>query len=262
VDPILYDTGYNPINTLTWAILLIIFVLLLFKLLKRLGIVIDETFVFANIPYVVVGGLLRVVEDAELISPPLKYFLITPLIYFVIFFVAIAVLVVSVMIRNSYGIRYERVYGGFGLLWMFSLMVVLSWNLDIRETLVLPFTFFVAGGITVLFFLFFRKVYTPLSFKVNLAVIFAHMTDASATFIGIDFFNYWEKHVLPSFFINLTGTAAVMYILKFVVFIPLLYFLDKELETERELANFLKFVLITIGLAPGIRDAVRIAMGV
>ncbi len=260
VEPILYDTGYNPINTLTWAILLIIFIILLFRLLKRLDIKIDEQFIFANLPYVVGGGLLRVVEDSEILAPPFKYILITPLIYFFVFFVAISVLLLSAYLRK-YGVKYHIIYSLGGLVFSFLVLLLLFLNDTVENPAVLPAVISLAIFGTFVVYPILKKI--SIASTLNITVIFAHMFDASATFIGIDFFNYWEKHVLPSFFINLTGTAAVMYPLKIVVFIPLLYLLDRGMEeSEIELTNFIKFALITIGLAPGIRDAMRLFLGV
>ena len=260
VEPILYDTGYNPINTLTWAILLIIFIILLFRLLKRLDIMIDEKFVFANIPYVVGGGLLRVVEDSEIITSSFRYLLISPLIYFLVFFVAISILLISAYLRK-FGLKYHIIYFSGGIIFTLIISSILIIREDVEHPAVLPGVIILASLATTIIYLALRNTY--LMTNLNIMVIFAHMFDASATFVGIDFFNYWEKHVLPGFFINLTGTALVMYPLKIAVFIPLLYLLDREMKREDlELTNFIKFALITIGLAPGIRDAVRIFLGV
>ena len=84
--PITHDTGYNLVNTLTWALLLVACLFLTFKLLKKLDVKIDPRFIAAVSPYIIVGASLRVMEDAELFSPPLSYLLITPLIFFLVFF--------------------------------------------------------------------------------------------------------------------------------------------------------------------------------
>ena len=80
IDPIVYDTGYNPVNTVTWALILGLMLLAVMRLFRRLDIRIDERFVLSTIPYILAGSSLRVVEDADLLAAPLKYLLITPLI--------------------------------------------------------------------------------------------------------------------------------------------------------------------------------------
>ncbi|MFQ5641718.1 MAG: DUF63 family protein, partial [bacterium] len=44
----------------------------------------------------------------------------------------------------------------------------------------------------------------------NALIIFAHMLDGSATYIGIDKYGFSEEHLLPEFLIQKAGTAFVM----------------------------------------------------
>jgi len=73
IQPITHDTGYNPVNTITWALVLVAFLFLTLKLLQLLKIQIDRRFIAAVVPYIVVGATLRVTEDAEFVRPPLSY---------------------------------------------------------------------------------------------------------------------------------------------------------------------------------------------
>jgi uncharacterized membrane protein len=87
----------------------------------------------------------------------------------------------------------------------------------------------------------------------------AHMLDASATFIAVDFLFAVEKHPLPTFMTSIAGTAAIMFVLKLLVLIPLVYFLDKEFKNK----NFVTFMLIAVavlGFAEGIRNLLAIIM--
>ena len=106
INPIIYDTGYNPVNTITWAIILGLSLFGVVKLLDKLDITVDEIFIFAVSPYIFVGGSLRVVEDAGIVAAPLKYLLITPLIYFFIFFVCVAILILSKGLERVSRIKY------------------------------------------------------------------------------------------------------------------------------------------------------------
>lgn len=89
----------------------------------------------------------------------------------------------------------------------------------------------------------------------------AHMLDASATFISIDLFGYGEQHFLPTFLINITGTALVMFPLKLAVLIPVIYIVHKHSENNN-LRNFLLLIIFLLGVVPGLRDILRITMGV
>ncbi len=97
-------------------------------------------------------------------------------------------------------------------------------------------------------------------------IIFGHFLDASATSIGIDIGPYSEKHVLPKFMINLTGTPYVMFLLKLPLVLLVIFALDiwykEDFQENKNLLNLVKMGIIILGLAPGLRDALRMAMGV
>jgi uncharacterized membrane protein len=68
-----------------------------------------------------------------------------------------------------------------------------------------------------------------------------------------------KKHVVPTLSINLTGSAAIMFPLKLAILLPVLYMIDKSMQ-EPSLRNLTKLTLITLGLAPAIRNTLRLAL--
>jgi uncharacterized membrane protein len=94
----------------------------------------------------------------------------------------------------------------------------------------------------------------------------SHFLDGAATWRGIDVHGYSEKHVIPSLLIGLTGTAAVMLPLKFAVVTFVVYLMEvafrEDLEDSPNLAWLVKVAVMVLGLAPGMRDMLRLAMGV
>ena len=101
---------------------------------------------------------------------------------------------------------------------------------------------------------------------VNLAIVFGQFTDAAATYIAIDYYNYWEKHVVPGFLIGVLDSAAVMFLLKVLALFFAIYVLDiglkEELKSHRQIVPLIKLAVLVLGLAPGTRDMLRLAMGV
>jgi uncharacterized membrane protein len=110
------------------------------------------------------------------------------------------------------------------------------------------------------------RYWKDLAAPMNVLICFGHFMDGAATYRGIDEYGYLEKHVLPSFLIDLTGTAAVMLLLKLVLVVGIIYMLDvllkEELKESRLLVGLVKATVIFLGLGPGTRDAVRIGLGV
>ncbi len=89
------------------------------------------------------------------------------------------------------------------------------------------------------------------------------MIDASATHVSLTYFNYFEQHVLPNFFIWLFGSTWGFYALKILVLIPVIYYLDKnKTKKNEELINFIKSIFIVYGIGTGVRDVLRLIMGV
>jgi uncharacterized membrane protein len=259
IDPIIYDTSYNPVDTITWAIILGLAIIGLLKLLGRLNILMDERLLLSTLPYILAGSSLRVIEDASLVAAPWRYLLITPLIFFLVFFVTGAFLVIS---RKIWGGKFHAKYAAIGFLWTGFNLAALS-TLGLKNAWVIAAVFLLgsslAGGI-----LFCGRRLSALRFldqRFNQMIIYAHMLDASSTYIGVDWFSYYEKHVVPTYFINLVGTAAIMFPLKLLVILPVLYMIDKSMQ-EPSLRNLTRLALITLGLAPAVRNTLRLALGV
>jgi uncharacterized membrane protein len=259
IDPIIYDTGYNPVDTVTWAIILGLAILGLIKLLGRWGFLMDERLLLSTLPYILAGSSLRVIEDADLVAAPWRYLLITPLIFFLVFLITAACLILA---RKIWGEKFHARYAAAGLLWTLLNLAVLS-AVGIENAWVIAAVFLLgsalAGGI-----LFCGRHLPALKFldeRFNLMIIYAHMLDASSTYIGVDWFSYYEKHVVPTLLINLTGTAAIMFPLKLLILLPALSMIDRSLS-EPSLKNLTKLTLITLGLAPAVRNTLRLALGI
>ncbi|MGB3458471.1 MAG: DUF63 family protein [Halobacteriota archaeon] len=265
IHPILTDAGYNPINTITWALMLGLMVFVLWKILKKLGIVIDKRFIAAVSPYIFVAASLRVMEDADLFSPPIKYMLITPLIYFFIFFCCVAILVILRVLSGPNRISdYTVVFGLIGVLWFIANMILLLRNEAIVNLWVLFAVIGISGMIIALIYIIGAKLHAKfLTESLNVSVLTAHLLDASSSYIGIDFLGYQGKHVLEGMIVKYTGSAAGMFLLKLGILIPVLYLLDICFEEQEiELKNLVLLVLITIGLAPAVRNTLRMMLAV
>lgn len=259
VEPVINDSGYNPVNTVTWAIVLGIFIFLIHRAFKRYGIGFSGRFIFATTPYIIAGSSLRVVEDAELINPPISYLLITPLIYFLVASVTLIALFISRRFTGGYGL-----YSAIGILWS-----ILNLLLLIREGVQndwVPLAVIALGSsITGCVFLLSRilpKVPSIPKNRCALSVILSHMLDASSTYIGVDWLGYEEKHVVPTLLIYMIGSAAVMYPIKLIVLLPLLAILNESLRDDRDMWGILVLALLVLGLAPATRNTLRMMLGI
>ena len=263
IHPITHDTGYNPVNTITWALLLVLCLFLTLKILKKLNIAIDKPFIAALAPYIFVGASLRVMEDAGLFSPPVSYLLITPLIYFLLFFCCVAILTISVKLSQS-NVRCLVPFALIGTTWFFANLVILLKEEEIIRSWVLFAVIGISGIILLAIHVIAVKFGVNfLTEKLNVSVLAAHLLDVSSSYIGIDILGYSGKHVMEGIIVKYTGSAAGMYPLKLGILIPVLYLLDTRFdEKERELKNLVLLALLVIGLAPAVRNTLRMVLGV
>lgn len=252
IDSIVYKEGYNIVNTFTWAIILVIAVFLLYRFLEK-RFKIDSKFILANVPYVILGSSARVVEDAGFLQPPVSYIFMSPMIFFLIFFLAFPTLVISKRFANE---KYYISYSLVGLTFALFTLALLFLNLNVKDPLVLPYGIAGAFLVALAFYLLPMKTRNLLS----ASVMFAHMLDGFETFLGVEYHGYVEIHVLPGFIVEKFGAIALP-IAKFGVIGTVLYLIDSSDEKEN-LKNFLKFVLLVLGLAPALRDGLRIMFGV
>lgn len=98
----------------------------------------------------------------------------------------------------------------------------------------------------------------------------AHSFDGAATFYAIDLFGrlggvpYGEQHVVGGFIGTFFGTYFAFYVLKTL----LAYFIADALHKEghergnENYSNYIALVVIIVGLAPGLRDVLRMMAGV
>lgn len=269
IDPIRYGEAYTLVDTLTYALILIAAVYLLYRGLRRYGIAIDDELVVATLPYVVFGGLLRVVEDTGMITSDLRFLLITPLIFFLIALIAGVALFGGKIAENA-GIvsRYSKVYAGVGIAGSFLSGAALVW-FGLTETTialgVLAAILALAAVTSVALWAFLAYVlkWGYVSNLLYKLLIFGHMLDASATSYGIDLHpvHYVEQHVVGGALIDATGTAFSMFLLKFAVIIPAVYVLELyRREGDTGFWHLILLAMIVVGMAPGIRDLTRMVL--
>ncbi len=267
IYPITHDTGYNPVNTITWALVLVACLFLTFKLLKVLRIEINTRLIAAVSPYIIAGAILRVLEDAELVTPPLSYLFITPLIFFLVFGCCLACLIISMItarLARMEGYDYLLGFAVVGILWCFGALTILLWTHPVAAPWVPLAVCSIAGAVLGALYLLARAWGIQfLTARLNLAVVGAHLLDAASSVIGIDIFGYTGKHVLEGLLVSYTGTAAGMFPLKLGIMLPLLYFLETQVTVEeKELKNLVLLALLLIGLAPAVRNTLRLLVGV
>ncbi len=269
--PIEGDLGYNPVNTITWAIILGISIFFVAKLLMKFNIKADWKFITVIIPYIFAGSTLRVIQDfnkdAQLFSSPLQNLLVTPFIYILMFVITVVMLIISIKLQRSGIVNdWKIAFGVAGILWTLVNLGILLSVLRITNPAALIVIFLMGTGLTMLIYMLAKVAgYTMYTQRINVSILLVHLLDASSTFYGMKFLEYYEKHVVPTFLIDLAGTSSIMFPLKLIVFIPIIYVLETQFNDDEEsmhLKDVLKLTIIVLGLAPATRNTVRMVLGV
>lgn len=252
IDPIIYGTGYNIVNTITFAIILIIALFFLIKLLRRLDIKTDRKLWYDLIPFVLLGGVLRALQDMNFFEnlSIFQYFFVTPLIYFVVFFLALGIILFS---------KYSKIDitkdAGYFLLIFFSVIVVfkgINWDI---------FGIIMALTLLIFFSIFFAlKFFKSKIIKgLNSFPLFAHILDSSASVTAIMLVSgFKEQHVVPSFLFTFLPYWTFIPI-KILIVLTALFIIDKEAKGKWNW--MLKFTVFVLGMGPGIRNTLSVLMG-
>jgi uncharacterized membrane protein len=271
---IVAQQGYNIYNTALYALIAAGSLYLLVKLLERWDIGTDQRFVLSLFPMLVFGGLLRVVEDAGLLAYPFNTFLITPVIYFTVFFITLGLIRLSMVIaeRNMFGTNTYYLplsgLGSFAALVPLAALTRYGYQQTIAGTLpssIRTVVLIGLGGILVGIGL--QKLlapYKPNSFlntNVGYVATIGQALDGSMTAANISILGYQEKHVLSDAIISAAGTPYAFAVLKIVLILGILAAIEKE-ELDDRFTLLVVLGIAAVGLGPAIRNLGRALLGV
>lgn len=250
--------SYNPVNSVVYAILLFAGIFLLSKVFLVLKVKIDVKFLVAIIPFILLGSCLRVFYDIKIFD---SLFLVSPLIYFLIFAFALICLLLSLSISKRTHITYYLLLFILGTIPAAYFVVSLASQIVNVESIIFTVFFWLISCIIgYLTFLGLNRIYTFKKFAFDLSIIFSNMLDVSATFVGVTFYGYREQHFLVRLLTDIFGSLLIFYLVDFLVLVLVLYLLERILRDEETLLGLFRLTLFVLGLAPALRDILRVAL--
>lgn len=327
--------GYNVVNTVVYAALLALGLVALLRLLRRWDVRMDLGLLLASIPFFLLGGTLRALEDTVLFNGLLRVLFITPFVYLLVALLFVVALYVGVAARSrrpyAMGVAFASLLipyylapaldpEGFNFVLspFLPLLLALAIGVLFRSLMAKGMEPVRTAVLSVGLFLFLLSVaylarfpsspewvaaFAEVSGRVpephylellivpliavaltaavallskaprlavlaapaNLVMYFAHFLDGAATYRGLDLYGYAEKHALPAILAS-TLSPLIMLPLKFAVVTAVVvlidYVLQDDLKDRPEVAMGLKYAVVVLGLGPGVRDLVRVALGV
>ena len=248
-----FFSGYTVFNTVIYTLILLIFIIAIIKMFKKIEI--DPiSIIYPIIPYIFLGSLIRALVDNGVY--PKTVFLITPGLYILVGLITIASLLFSLFLYNRKDIDYRYTLSIIGVILLIPNIIMIP-RLNIIPVIYVLITWIIASSIFVLISYiipFFKD-------RINLSIISAHMFDASTTFVAVEFFNYSEQHVLANTLYQLFDTSITMFPMKIIVIVAVLYIIDQYFDDET-VKSLLKLTVFVLGLAPGLRNFLTMAIGV
>ncbi|WP_276271902.1 DUF63 family protein [Haloarcula litorea] len=298
---IVAEPGYTIVSEVGYMLILVYMLVGVYILLDELEIADDPELYYAFVPFMLLGGALRVVEDATdraidagttpLVEYPLSSLIISPVIYGTVFLLTLGTLVACLRLdREGVVDSYYRTTAGIGSALVLGTLAYLTFvaTTTAYSTLypsVLVTTVVLASVLSYGLYRAF-EAYAP---EVNdgtgyigLLVIWGHAIDGVANVVLADWLDllgvplqYYPKHPANAFIIAVTeslqpagisaavGTSWPFLFVKLVVASLVVWlFNGKFIEESPRYALLLLVAVTAVGLGPGTRDMLRATFGI
>ncbi len=125
VNDVCAQSGYNLVNTFTWALLLGVCILGLAQLISAFKAKMDSKLILGATAWVVSGSVWHVMQDVDLFVPPLEYIFITPPIY--LLFGAFGVVSFLIGQYMAFVAKHADLKAALQKLWSIMSILVLIW---------------------------------------------------------------------------------------------------------------------------------------
>ncbi|WP_435346825.1 DUF63 family protein [Haloarchaeobius sp. HRN-SO-5] len=298
------EPGYTVVSEIGYALILLLMLVGVALLVERLRITRFRALFYGLFPFMLFGGTLRVVEDvndrarfarevaiqngvspAEAPSPifeyPLNTLLISPIIYFTVFFIALAAVVAAVYLaRNAVDRDFEYPLFAIGTGILVLNLAYFAWAVVTQDyvsfypqvTLVVLVGATVATGVTWYLIERFKPGINAGTGLMGLVVLWAHSVDGVANFVGLNLMptltgeaNLTGKHPVNRFIVDVAGQYLPAYLdafpfllVKLVAATFVIYVFDETVfEDSPRFTVMLLVAIVAVGLGPGTRDMVR-----
>ena len=243
---------------------------------------------FGLFPWMLFGGALRVVEDANvatgaegemLLSLPWSALLISPFIYVVVALLTLVALIAAVWLERRGSIRgYEYGLAGFGTLALVAAVAVIAYLWTRADAIgffpsIAIVTLVGATAITGAVWWITERVAPQINEGtgyMGLVVVWAHSIDGIANLIGLSYaqafgwpYNLSPKHPINAAIVDFFGNAWPFLALKIAAAIFIIWiFNDEFFEESPRFAIVLMITVVAVGLGPGTRDMLRATFGI
>jgi len=261
IQPILKDSGYNPLNTLFYAILAIIILYGFYKLAKYLKLKVDFKLFLATIPFIIFGAMMRSFVDHNYFTMTrfLQFLLISPGIWLLSVSLFMLAFGVSYLSYKKYNLDMWKMTSLFGsLAILFGIGLVYS-KLAFNQWFGVGVVLSIFIGLCIAIYLVGKhyKIHAfiaPLGF----ATIASQSWDAVNTSTILSIYGGSEKHFVPRWIIANFGPWSFL-LVKLAILLPAVYLIYKHVE-DKLLRNTFLIGIAIFGLGQGSRNFISMLL--
>lgn len=246
------STGYNPFNTVLWSLLAGLIVYGAYRGFQKYGVRFDRERVLFSVPFLVLGGLLRFIEDTGLAPFYIRILLITPVVYL---FIALLYLG-TIAVAERYGGSEDRVIFLLGSI--FTAPAVLVTGLFIAENIVNYGVLAAVPAALVLTLPVYGLIKdTGLGHPVYYLAAFSQFFGGFVSMLSLPL-GYTQKQLLAQAATNIFGAPGILVVK--AVLLGIAFYVMKDIE-EKEIEALLLLALLVIGIGTGLRVLLRALAG-
>jgi uncharacterized membrane protein len=300
-DGVIAEPGYTLTSTVVYALILMFMLYGIMMFISRIELDFDTDIALSLVPFMILGGILRVVEDINttlytdfgqfIIPYPLSTLLISPLIYLTVFVLALSFILVSRGLKSRDIIKRSNrflLYSGFMMVLLVTLSIAyVTATTDIASaSLIFALVSLLISMALALILYYgierFKPQYNQGTEALGFVLIWAHALDGIVNVLSLDWSSqlgvsvrYRPKHVFntlvrnvtetvqPEALTNLVGVTWPFIIVKLMIALLLIWSFDQEFRDENPYL-FISLILgaIAVGLGPGSRDLIRATLGI
>jgi uncharacterized membrane protein len=251
-------TGYNLYNTVAWALIAVTAILLIRREFNKRDIQLTTQTAVNSIPFILLGGILRFLEDAAVLPFILRPLAITPVIYLVIAGLFLASLPLASKLASRSECTRDDLLKNLGYVYLAPFLALTVYTLvGGAQILMILMPIAIASILTGLYYAVTRR--NSYSNTEYLLIAFSQFFGGAASMVSISQ-GYQQKQLLTQAFTSLFGEPGII-ILKAGIIGLAVYMLEKDIEEEQMKALAL-IVLYSIGLATGLRVLLRLSLGI
>ena len=259
--PILADSGYNPYNTLAYAVLAIFILYGFYRLFLWLKIKVDIRLLYAALPFVVFGVVMRAFVDHNYfqMTPIKKFLLISPGIWLLSTALFIAAFALGYLAYKLYKLELWKITALVGLIVIAVGVVPVVNKIGFNQLRGMALILLIFIGLCLAIYALGHYARIPaFTDKVGFAALAGQAWDGVNTSAILSLYGGTEKHFVPRWIIANFGPWSFL-LVKLAVLLPAVYLLYRHVE-DKALRNTFLLGIAVFGIGQGLRNFISVIL--